>query len=600
MGISANLTVRVVGRVRFTATPYGRSGSGGGDSRRAASRSASALAIPGLRLLTLGEDGVLRIEMADGELQVRIRGGRVESPPASRRRRQGGRIASATSAASEDGSEVTGLDQRAVQTLDQVYSVVRSRPLGTGAFSSVVLGFHSTSGKSVAVKTVDLRELTPRERAAAVAEPTLLRQLKHPNIVQLADVFVDPDAGTLSVLTALAAGGSLSAAAARDGRLPGTAARFGEPATRLILANVLDGLAYLHAEGIVHRDIKPSNILLTGLVPSGLAKTGGGGRGGRGSDASGTNRGGGLSTECDFPATPTILTLTAADRKEALLKSSGRANQQEIYALIGDLGLAVQLRPRRSSLDDDAGNTSGGWSRLTAAEGGKIRRGPFLSGERESSVGSGSSALGGSGGSGSGGGGGGATWARHRPSTRWEPVTNAVSGRTRPARPPVPSSSTGGSGTSSGGGSGEGGGAGNWVGRGGASASSPTGLLFDIVGSAAYMAPEITARHPVSGQRTGYGAPIDVWALGVTLAWMLVGDESLASVPRSKWAAATRALSQPATSLLRGMLQPLPSKRLTAAAARLHPFFDADVRTSVMWGERGRHPSGRFPLRPWP
>ncbi|KAK1859950.1 hypothetical protein I4F81_002542 [Pyropia yezoensis] len=124
-----------------------------------------------------------------------------------------------------------------MQTLDQVYSVVRSRPLGTGAFSSVVLAFHSQTGRAVAVKTVNLQALTPRERAAAVAEPTLLRQLRHPNIVQLADVFVDPDAGTLSVLTALAAGGSLAAAASRDGRLPGTAARFGEPAARLILAN---------------------------------------------------------------------------------------------------------------------------------------------------------------------------------------------------------------------------------------------------------------------------------------------------------------------------------------------------------------------------
>lgn len=49
--------------------------------------------------------------MADGELQVRIRGGRVESPPAPRRRRQGGRAASAASAASDDGSEATGLDR---------------------------------------------------------------------------------------------------------------------------------------------------------------------------------------------------------------------------------------------------------------------------------------------------------------------------------------------------------------------------------------------------------------------------------------------------------------------------------------------------------
>lgn len=63
MGISANLTVRVVGRVRFATTSTGRSGGGGGDGRRTTSRSASALAIPGLRLLTLGEDGVLRIEV---------------------------------------------------------------------------------------------------------------------------------------------------------------------------------------------------------------------------------------------------------------------------------------------------------------------------------------------------------------------------------------------------------------------------------------------------------------------------------------------------------------------------------------------------------
>lgn len=75
MGIAANLTVRVVGRVRFITAP--RPGGGGGDAR-AAARSASALAIPGLRLLTLGEDGLLRIEVRGGRVAVLGRGsGRV-------------------------------------------------------------------------------------------------------------------------------------------------------------------------------------------------------------------------------------------------------------------------------------------------------------------------------------------------------------------------------------------------------------------------------------------------------------------------------------------------------------------------------------------
>ncbi|ONK75382.1 uncharacterized protein A4U43_C03F16270 [Asparagus officinalis] len=39
--------------------------------------------------------------------------------------------------------------------------------------------------------------------------------------------------------------------------------RFPEPALAEIAAQVLNGLAYLHAQKIVHRDIKPSNLLLS-------------------------------------------------------------------------------------------------------------------------------------------------------------------------------------------------------------------------------------------------------------------------------------------------------------------------------------------------
>lgn len=49
--------------------------------------------------------------MADGELQVQIRGGRVEAPAPPRRRRGGGRVAAlAAAAASDDGSDASGLE----------------------------------------------------------------------------------------------------------------------------------------------------------------------------------------------------------------------------------------------------------------------------------------------------------------------------------------------------------------------------------------------------------------------------------------------------------------------------------------------------------
>ncbi|OSX72584.1 hypothetical protein BU14_0422s0016 [Porphyra umbilicalis] len=594
MGMCANLTVRLVGRLRFKTTSSWRSKTTTDDARVA--RSASALAIPGLRLVTLGEDGLLRIEMVDGELQLAIRGGSIQAPAGGRRRRVTGRSAAPAGDGDEAGGggavregpageplyvypgekgRRSGADgrvqlyfanatertvwrialERAVKTLDEMYSVVRSRCLGKGAFSSVVLAFNATSGAACAVKTMDLQELSPREQASIVAEPALLSRLSHPNVLRLVDVFIDPDAGTLAVITGLAAGGSLEAAAKRSAQASGSPAHFTEEAARMIMADILDGLAYLHKEGVVHRDIKPSNIFLTGAVQVAAA---GGGAGGPPRPLPATR------APKNVGFTPSLMTLTA-DEVAGGAGAAGAATpaRRTVNAVIGDFGVAAQAWPPDAITDSEGGAaddgdamSAGGRSSHSSSRGrrGRDERintpplGLFLGVDRNGSYES----------NGSPGGG----WPRQLPLGR--PAGQA------PRRPSIPPRAIGSVELQGGGSSGSG----------GAGFSPPPALLYDLIGTPPYMAPEMTARDP-GGERIGYGRPIDVWAAGATLAWMLVGDEGVASMSSVDMAAALADVSPATVSLLRGLVQPRPGRRLTAATARLHPFFDADVRTAM-------------------
>lgn len=85
--------------------------------------------------------------------------------------------------------------------------------------------------------------------------------MRHRNIVSyLGSVKAN---GFLYILLELAENGSLAGVIKPN--------RFGptpEPLAAVYVAQVLDGLTYLHAQGVVHRDIKGANILTTkdGLV----------------------------------------------------------------------------------------------------------------------------------------------------------------------------------------------------------------------------------------------------------------------------------------------------------------------------------------------
>ena len=80
-----------------------------------------------------------------------------------------------------------------------------------------------------------------------------MRQLDHPNIVRLYEVFQDDK--RFYLVTELCQGGELFEAITKR-------THFNEQVAASIIKQILSAIAYCHSKSIVHRDLKPENILL--------------------------------------------------------------------------------------------------------------------------------------------------------------------------------------------------------------------------------------------------------------------------------------------------------------------------------------------------
>lgn len=123
------------------------------------------------------------------------------------------------------------------------------RPLGSGGSGSVWLAHDETTGLEVAVKIVH-RE--GRAAARAEREAAAAMRLRHPRCLRAYDV--GHDSRAVYIVYEYVPGRTLREAM-RAGALD-------DRTTIEAAAQILDGLAHAHANGIVHRDVKPANVIL--------------------------------------------------------------------------------------------------------------------------------------------------------------------------------------------------------------------------------------------------------------------------------------------------------------------------------------------------
>ena len=130
--------------------------------------------------------------------------------------------------------------------------------LGAGGMGQVFLGV-SRGGRKVAVKVLRADLVTDAEFQARFArEVAAARTVNGFYTAPVVDA--DPDATPPWMVTAYVQGPSLAAAVAERGPLS-------ETEVRDLAAALAEGLASIHAGGLVHRDLKPANIILAADGP---------------------------------------------------------------------------------------------------------------------------------------------------------------------------------------------------------------------------------------------------------------------------------------------------------------------------------------------
>ncbi|KAK2635752.1 hypothetical protein Ddye_030544 [Dipteronia dyeriana] len=145
------------------------------------------------------------------------------------------------------------------KTLDNKYML--GDEIGKGAYGRVYKGLDLENGDFVAIKQVSLENIAQEDLNIIMQEIDLLKNLNHKNIVKY--LGSSKTKSHLHIILEYVENGSLA-----NIIKPNKFGPFPESLVAVYIAQVLEGLVYLHEQGVIHRDIKGANILTTkeGLV----------------------------------------------------------------------------------------------------------------------------------------------------------------------------------------------------------------------------------------------------------------------------------------------------------------------------------------------
>lgn len=137
--------------------------------------------------------------------------------------------------------------------------------IGSGSFAVVWRSRHRQSGREVAVKEIDKKQLSPKISESLLKEISILSTINHPNIIRLLKAIETED--KIYLVLEYCEGGDLAAYIHRHERVS-------EAVARHFMRQLAAGLQVLQEKHLIHRDLKPQNLLLSSNEPIPLLKIG--------------------------------------------------------------------------------------------------------------------------------------------------------------------------------------------------------------------------------------------------------------------------------------------------------------------------------------
>ena len=129
------------------------------------------------------------------------------------------------------------------------------KPIGSGTFGEVRLGYHTLTKEKVAIKILEKRRLQVKEDVNRVKrEMSILTKLNHQNLVQTFEILEDEK--NFYIIMELIKGGELFNLIVTNRKLDEREAAF-------FFYQLLNGLEEIHRLDIAHRDLKPENLIFT-------------------------------------------------------------------------------------------------------------------------------------------------------------------------------------------------------------------------------------------------------------------------------------------------------------------------------------------------